>query len=398
MEQNKCQCECHKHQNDPNNPHHHHHHHSKKHFHIRKTLLSKTYIMIFLICTFLLIGIGIINFIFLILKIFIPRIFFPGIIIYIASFIFAGGIVGSYGPVNKSEPQLMQMRKCSSIIMLFICIGICPIFLYQNINFYSNIKKAKLFCLENNGKARGDIYNELAKEKESVFSLRNNFEFKFRNGLTCFENQKCIKGISNSKMFVCNYNYEEKVSNTAKCNKIFETDNLINSFDDANMGSFASSCIELKKDKIRPNIELFRCISSKNLCKEDSNTEEEKIEIEKYHTKKIEIYNKDIIGIQQKLDNLDADIYFYEDKCYSNSQYFIFFICIIAHILINLFICIAWIILGISNILKSCGCMEDSELMYYQQKMKTMNNLYNQIHLSKENQNEIDETTPINIK
>ena len=98
------------------------------------------------------------------------------------------------------------------------------------------------------------------------------------------------------------------------------------------------------------------------------------------------------------MDNLDADIYFYEDKCYSNSQYFIFFICIIAHILINLFICIAWIILGISNILKSCGCMEDSELMYYQQKMKTMNNLYNQIHLSKENQNEIDETTPINIK
>ena len=373
MEQNKCQCECHKHQNDPNNPHHHHHHHSKKHFHIRKTLLSKTYIMIFLICTFLLIGIGIINFIFLILKIFIPRIFFPGIIIYIASFIFAGGIVGSYGPINKSEPQLMQMRKCSSIIMLFICIGICPIFLYQNINFYSNIKKAKLFCLENNGKARGDIYNELAKEKESVFSLR-------------------------TKMFVCNYNYEEKVSNTAKCNKIFETDNLINSFDDANMGSFASSCIELKKDKIRPNIELFRCISSKNLCKEDSNTEEEKIEIEKYHTKKIEIYNKDIIDIQQKLDNLDADIYFYEDKCYSNSQYFIFFICIIAHILINLFICIAWIILGISNILKICGCMEDSELNYYQQKMKTMNNLYNQIHLSKENQNEIDETTPINIK
>ena len=398
MNENKCQCHCHKHQNDPNNPHHHHHHLSKKHFHIRKTLLSKTYILIFLICIFLLIGIAITNFLFLLFKIFIPRIFFPGIIIYIATFIFAGGIIGSYGPINKSEPQLMQMRACSSLIMFIICLGICPIFLRQNINFYSSIKKAKLFCLENNGKARGDMYNELAKEKENTFQLRNNFEYKYRNGLTCFENHKCIKAISNSKMFVCNYNYEEKVSNTAKCNKIFETDDLINSFDNADMTHFVTSCTELKNEEIRPNIELFRCLSSNNLCKEDSMSDKDKAEIEKYHKEKIEKYNKEIAAIQQKLDNLDADIYFYEDKCYSNTKYFIFFFAIIFHILVNLFICTVWGILGISNILKSCGCIENTELKYYQQKLKTMNNLYNQIHLSKENQKEADETTPINIK
>ena len=42
--------------------------------------------------------------------------------------------------------------------------------------------------------------------------------------------------------------------------------------------------------------------------------------------------------------------------------------------------------------------MEDTELIYYKEKMKTMNNLYQQVHLSKDNNNEIDENTPINLK
>ena len=71
---------------------------------------------------------------------------------------------------------------------------------------------------------------------------------------------------------------------------------------------------------------------------------------------------------------------------------------------------IGWVVIGISNILKHFGFMEDSELKYYQEKMKRMNNIYNEVHAQKENtniqnnhntinyQDNIDETTPINVK
>ena len=400
MEQKKCDCPCHNHNHNHNN-NFHSHYHSKKHFHIRKTTLTKTYFTIFFTCLILLIIISIINVIFLIYKIFLPRIFFPGILVYIATFICAGGVLGSYGPINKSEPQFMQMRKCTSIVMVIICLLLSPIFLYQNINFYSSIKDAKLFCLNNNGKSKGDIYSELVDEKEKTFSLRNNFEHKYKNGLTCFENQKCLKSISNSKLFVCNYNYEEKFQNEAKCNKIFETENLVNTFDNANMAYFVSSCLDLKNNKIRPDIELYRCFSTKNLCKEDSITDKDRIDIDNFYEKNSREFDKTIADIQQKLEKFDEDIYFYEEKCYSNGKYIIFYILIFFHVLIHLFVCLIWIILGITNILKLLGYMEDTEMKYYQERIKKINNLYNQynqVHLSQEKINDIEETTPINVK
>ena len=394
MEQKQCQCECHKHNNNSA----HHHHHSKKHFHIRKTLFSKIYFSIFFASLALLIIITIINIIFVILKVFVPRIFFPGIIIYLATFICAGGALGSYGPINKSEPQLMVMRKCTSIVMFILCLILCPIFLNQNINFFSSIKDAKFYCLKNKGKSKGEVYSELIDEKEKTFTLRNNFEYKYKNGLTCIENQKCLTSISNSQLFVCNYNYEEKYQNGAKCNKIFETEHLVNSFDNANMAHFASSCMELKKDKIRPDIELYKCISTQNLCKDDSMSYTERAEIEKYYENNNKKFDKTIADIQQKLESFDDDIYFYDEKCYTNIQYTTYSALVFLHILAHLYIFIIWIILGITNILKICGLMEDTEKKYFQEKLRTMNNLYNQVHLSKDNINEMDESTPINIK
>ena len=393
MEQKQCQCECHKNNNSSL-----HHHHSKKHFHIRKTLLSKIYFSIFFTCLALLIIITIINIIFLTLKVFVPRIFFPGILIYLATFICAGGILGSYGPINKSEPEFMLMRKCTSIVMLVICLVLCPIFLYQNINFYSSVKDAKFYCLDNKGKSKGELYSELVDEKEKIFALRNNFEYKYKNGLTCFENQKCLKSISNSQFFVCNYNYEEKYQNGAKCNQIFETEHLVNSFDNANMAHFASSCLDLKKNKIRPDIELFKCFSTQNLCKDDSRTRTERVEITKYYEDNNKKFDETIANIQQKLENFDEDIYFYDEKCYTSLQYTVICAFIFLHILAHLYVFIIWCILGITNILKIFGFMEDTEMVYFQEKLKNMNNLYNQVHLSKDKINEIDENTPINIK
>ena len=396
MDKRPCQCKCH----DHNNHHHHHHHLSKKHFHIRKNLLTKTYFAIFFASLFLIIVITIVNIIFMFKDIYLPKIFFAGMLIYIGTFIFAGGILGSYGPIGRSEPQLMKMRKCSSFFLFAICLILSPIFLYKNIHFYSALKEAQLFCQENNNKSKSEVIDKIIEEKDGVLASRNNLENNYKNGLTCLESQKCLRSISNSKLFICNYNYEKKY-NISKCNQIFETEHLINSFDNANVAHFASSCMELKKSSFRPDIELYKCLSEKNLCKEDSITNEDQLVMEKFFKEKKDDFDKKIAKIEEKLEfyNVNAEIFFYyEEKCFSNFEYSVFFIIIIFHILIHLFIFFIWGALAISNILKYFGFIEDTELNYYQQKIKEMNNIYHQ-HLTKNSQNnEFDETTPINVK
>ena len=395
--QGPCQCECHN-----QNKHHHHHHNnlSKKHFHIRKTFFTKLFFLIFFISVGLIMLIIIVNVIFLSLKIFLPRIFFPGFLLYIGTIICAGGILGSYGPVNTSEPQLIQMRKCTSIIMLLLCLICSPIFLYQNIYLYSSVKDSKLYCNENNGKSKGNTINQLISEKDHSFTLKNDYEYKYNNGLTCLENKKCIRSISNSKLFICNYNYEE-IFKGGKCTKIFETDKIATAFDNANTVKFASSCRDLKKT-IRPDLELYRCLSETNLLKEDSISSEEQELIEKNYKKKIEHYNRKIEEISKKLEYYDEDIYYYDEECHSNIVFNAYLVIIVVHILVHLFISFVWIVLAINTTMKFFGLKEDNELKYYQEKIKQMNKIYQENRQKINNieniQNEPDESTPINVK
>ena len=399
MEKKKeqCQCDCHK---NSNQGHHHQNNLSKKHFHIRKTIFTKLFFLIFFISFGLVMLIVIINSIFMALKINLPRIFFPGFLLYIGTLICAGGILGSYGPVNTSEHQLMQMRRCASVIMLLMCLICSPIFLYQNIYLYSSVKDSKLYCEENNGQSKGNTINQLINEKENSFSLKNDYEYKYNNGLTCLENKKCLKSISNSKLFICNYNYEE-IFKSGKCTKIFETDKLSTLFDNSNMVKFAISCRELKKT-IKPDLELFRCLSEINLLKEDSTSSEEQELIENHYKKKIRNYNQKIEEITKKLDYYDENIYYYDEECHSNIAFNFYLVIIIVHILVHLFVSFVWIGIAINTIMKFFGLMEDDELKYYQEKIIQMNNLYQENRKKKNNidnmQNELDESSPINIK
>ena len=376
---------------------------SKKDIHYKNELLSKIYYRIFLLSFILLTLSIIISVIFVIKHMLMPRIFFPGIIIYIVSFFLAGGGYGSYGNINKSEVQLMYMRKCTSIVMLTICCVLFPIFLYQNIFLYSSIKEANKYCLDNKGKSKGDMYSDLLDLKEKNYGLRNNYNYKFKNGLTCFENQKCVRAVSSSKIFVCNYNHEEKYKNSSSCNKVFETDQIMNSFDSMNMAYFVTSCLELKKEKIRPDISIYKCISGKNLALQDSVTKEEQKEMEQYNEKRIRNYDQEIFDAEKKLEDLSDDIYSYEDSCLSNKVYIASLIAIVVFILANLILVITWGYIGISNILKTFGIIEDIEMKYYREKVKKMNTAYNEIYSANNNhnqnsKNDNDETTPIIIK
>ena len=142
-----------------NNPNHAHNH--KKHFHVRKTFLSKVHIIIFGLSIALLIIISLISLILALTNVIYPRIFLFGIMIYIATFICGGGVIGSYGPIDNQELNYIYMRKCVSIAMLIICIILFPFFFFTNINFFISVQSAKNFCLENDLKSKGDYYIEL---------------------------------------------------------------------------------------------------------------------------------------------------------------------------------------------------------------------------------------------
>ena len=394
--QDPCQCESH------NQNHHHQHQNdlSKKDFHVRKTFFIKLFFLIFYISFGLIMLIVIVNAIFMVLKINIPRIFFPGFLLYVGTIICAGGILGSYGPVNTSEPQLMKMRRCTSIIMLLMCLICSPIFLYQNIYLYSSVKDSKLYCDENHGKSKANTINQLISQKEQTFSLKSNYEYKYNNGLTCLEDRKCLRSNTDFKQFVCNYNYEE-IFQGGKCTKIFETDKIATSFDNPNISKFASSCRELKKS-IKPDLELYKCVSEINLLKEDSISIEEQEMLEKKYKKKIENYNQKIEEISKKLEYYDEDLYSYDEECNSNIVFNTYLVIIVVHILIHLFVSFVWIVLAINTIMKFFGLMEDDELKYYQEKLKQMNKIYQENQQKKNNieniKNEFDESSPINIK
>ena len=386
--------------NNPNHnhSHDHHSHNHLNHFHIRKNSLSKTYIIIFLLSIVLLILITIISFILLITNINYPRIFFPVIIIYVSTFICGGGIIGSYGPISNQELNYIYMRKCASTVMLFICLISLPFFFFQNLNFYISVKSAKDFCFENDQKSKGDFYLDLIDEKEKINLMRNNYNNKLKNGLTCFEKQKCVKSILDSDSFICNYNYEEKMKENVNCKRIFETEQLLNNIEDSNVANFVSSCLELIDDNIKTGKELFKCSSYLNLCKDDSsNNEYEYKEIEKYYEKKDKKFKNDLLEVEKKIKQINVANYSYENICLANFTYNLILFSTGLHILLNCFISITWIILGILSLLKGFGFIEDTEKKMFKEMWEKTSKIYEEMHPQKVSQNTSEETIPLNM-
>jgi hypothetical protein len=327
-----------------------------------------------------------------------PRIFLPAVVIYIGSFICGGGIVGSYGPIDNQELNYIYMRKCASIAMLLICLITFPFFFFQNLSFYISVKDSKDFCLENEFKSKEEIYIDLMKEKDGLNYIRNNFKNILKNGLTCFEKQKCVKSILDSDSFICNYNYPEIMKENIDCKKIYETEHLLNNLEDANVANFVSSCLELKKELIKPENELYKCSSYLNLCKSDSiNNKEENKKIENYYEEKDNTYKNKIIEIEKKMNNIKFNDYSYETSCLSNISYFFILLFCAIHILLIFGISLTWVILGIFSILKSFGFIEDSEKKYYKEMMEKANKIYEQMNASKQTKIEPEENTPLNL-
>ena len=333
-----------------------------------KLLMSKYLISLFIIFFTILI-----NIILSIKRILLPKIFMPSILLFILTFLFAGGILGTYvvafpGQNNiLRRNELLMMRNFSPIIMLIISI-IFGVFSLNNIkSMKKNIKQAQNLCETNKGLSMEEIYIKLNKTSNDLLQTYDNLIYTFNNNLVCFPKGKCIK-LAENDHYLCNTD-KFLINNTlldTKCNKIDYYDNKIEFFENqSNIAKlFFENCKEINENNLE-NIELFDCQSKDNLEEKKliSGWEENnKIKIEKFFNNKLEKYNSQIQTIEKMITNYDKSEFNYDLECYSSLDYKLTYFLIDAYCLVYYFISISWIFFGFNGIYEIFKLVINDEL------------------------------------
>ena len=192
--------------------------HNRQKHHIRRRPLFETKIgfnqkllmTIFLFSCFVLFFSFLINILLTIKGILTPKIFIPSITIFILSFIFSGGILGTYvSPpsgqnIQMKEGDLFIMRIFSPVIMIVITI-IFLLFSLENIKLLKlDIKKSQNICELNKGLSMEEIYNKLNKTKNELEQLKYNLIYIFNKNLVSFPKGKCVKLNTEENNYICN--------------------------------------------------------------------------------------------------------------------------------------------------------------------------------------------------
>ena len=335
--------------------------------------IEKLLMGIFLISLFVLFFTVLIIIIFSIKKILLPKIFMPSILIYILTFFFAGGILGTYvNPlpgrmymIRKNE--ILMMRNFTPIIMLIICI-ILGVFSLNNIkSMEKNIKKAQKICESNKGLSMEEIYLKLNKTNYDLQQARYNLIYIFNNNLVCFPKGKCFKLIKENH-YICNIdnyiNYYNNISDI-KCNKIyFENKNEDYKNQSKMIKLFFENCEEINKNNLGI-YELYDCQSKENLekIKLISNWDENnKIKIENFFNNKLEKYNSEIQKIDKMISEYDKSEFNYDLECYNSLDYKLSFFLINSYCIIYYLISFSWIYLGLMSIYEIFKLIKNEEI------------------------------------
>jgi hypothetical protein len=352
------------HHNHNNQNLHHHHHHNKRVLFIKKLGFTEKLLMtIFLISLFVLFFSFLINLILTIRRIFTPRIFYPSIIFFILSFIFSGGVLGSYvaPPPGKKivfrEGELFMIRIMSPLIMLVVTV-IFFLFSLENIkSLKADLKNVQSICESNKGLSMEAIYNIFNKTNKELETYKNNLVYVFNKNLVCYPLGKCVK--SKNGKYICNTDefikYNNLTDNT-KCeklnmNEIFNLNLLNESYEDDKL--FINNCKEIN-EKIVPLGNIFKCESNNNLSsiKIIPNwNKNDKLKIENYFNKKLKEYDFQLTKMKGVIYNYENSEYNYNLECYDSINYNFCYFLINTYYIIYYFFSLSWIYFGINGVI-----------------------------------------------
>ena len=369
----KKQRENHTHNHDYNHNddnHNHNHKHNHNHNYRKKgrapVFMEKLgfiqYIILLLFCLsfFVLLFSFLINLILTIKIIITPRIFMPSIIIFFLTFLFSGGIFGTYmapppmyrNKVRKGE--IIILRSISPFIMLIISV-IFLIFGLNNIHYLKNdIKRSENICKSNKGLTMNEIYIKFNKTNYELEQTKNNLIYLFNNNYVCFPKGKCIKLKNEENNYICNtdeFIKYENISN-ARCDQVnFDIKNIYTIDKDKDVNLFIENCNEINEKKLATT-NIFKCESKKDLSniKLIPNWDAQvKSEIEKYYNNKLDNYNNETEKIKQMIYLYENSDYSYNLECYNSLDYHLIFLLINLYSFVYYLCTFSWIFLGIEG-------------------------------------------------
>ena len=347
------------------NHNHNHNYRNKKRrtFFITKLgFLQYIVLILFFLSIFVLFFSFFINLILTIKTIIIPKIFMPGIILFFMTFLFSGGILGTYVPPSSWEKNNLRngdiiiLRIISPIIMLIISI-IFLIFGLDNIKYLKkDIKDSQNICQSNKDLTMEEIYIKSNQTNYELEKTRFNIIYLYNNNLICYPKGKCIKLKNEENNYICNTDDFIKNENIydVKCNKVsYDIKNIYTIDKDKDANIFIENCNEInEKDLLITNI--FKCESRKDLTKiKSSNVDvNDKSKIDNYYNNKIDNCKKKMQKNREMMDTYDNSIFSYHLNCYYSLDYTLIFLLINVYCLIYYFCSFSWIYLGFEGIYK----------------------------------------------
>ena len=302
-----------------------------------------------------------INLILTIKQVITPRFFLPSIVLIFLSFMFAGGVMGTYiePPNMKHKPrlkELLMMRTMIPIIMLIVSV----IFLLiggENVKtMKKNINRAENLCNENKGLSMEEIYIKTNETLNVLMTQKNNIIYSYNNNLICFPNAKCIKLNPNENNYLCNsQDFTTEDIPNIKCDPI-KIDEKINQFlnnlkNQKDAYLFLENCIDISKNYLKSNDNnIFQCESEYNLenIKFTKNlTQTNDIKIERYLNDKVKESNDNIKRNKEIVLKYEHSKYDYDLECLKKIDYTLSYLLINIYLFIFYSLCIFWVIFGI---------------------------------------------------
>ena len=347
---------------------------------------EKLLIPLFLISCFVLFFSLLINIILTIKGVVTPKIFLPSIVIFIATFMFSGGMLGtlvSPPPGHRAHfhrGEIFMIRTLSPLVMLVISI----IFFFFSLNNLQrlkiNIKRAQKICESHPGLSMEEIYNRANTTNTKLEEQKYELIYLFNKNLVCFPKGKCIKLTNDENNYICNTNEFITYNNITDvdCKKInYNNNENISIYNNKNSKLFFENCHDITKNNLS-NIEMFECKSKYNLEKIKflpNWNEKEKIKIEDFYNNKLDNCMIDIEKNKNMMHNYENSNYDYDLECYETFDYKLTYFMINCYYIAYYFVSFSWILLGIVGIYNLFKFVKNDEININMSEIRGINGI-----------------------